>query len=339
MEETLESSSTISSVESGEESKFAAVVFHNVQEIYIPGKDIRCCYSIKPSVSPTPNDWIGLFKVGWQSYKDYLCYDYSPVINNSATQTTASLSLQNSVLFRGDRLPSEENEFYQFCYVTSDGEIRGASYPFQIQFSKPGELECNEEEDENGDTLLIVMNRTTMLEDSLAKAYEENSALKASKEKVEADCLSFQDMILKLESQKNEMHTLFLEKKKAMGEVASEKQKAEESLKETVEKVKHSEQGLREARAKIQELQKSLEVEKLHAVQADGKKKLEEERMELLQIISDGQSEVDRLNVVVDEKNSEIEALKEKMRKRLQENNVLVKEQENMFCEINTTQV
>ena len=268
-----------------------------------------------------------------------MCYDYSPVINNSATQTTASLSLQNSVLFRGDRLPSEENEFYQFCYVTSDGEIRGASYPFQIQFSKPGELECNEEEDENGDTLLIVMNRTTMLEDSLAKAYEENSALKASKEKVEADCLSFQDMILKLESQKNEMHTLFLEKKKAMGEVASEKQKAEESLKETVEKVKHSEQGLREARAKIQELQKSLEVEKLRAVQADGKKKLEEERMELLQIISDGQSEVDRLNVVVDEKNSEIEALKGKMRKRLEENNVLVKEQENMFCEINTTQV
>lgn len=339
MEETSENSSTVSSVESGEESKFAAVVFHNVQEIYIPRKDIRCCYSIKPSVSPTSSDWIGLFKVGWQSYKDYLCYEYSPVVDNSAASRTASFSLQRSVLFRGDRLPTEENEFYQFCYVTSSGEIRGASYPFQIQFSKPGQLECNEEEDENGDTLLIVMNRTTMLEDSLAKAYEENSVLKASREKVEADCFSFQDMILKLESQKNKMHACLIENKKTVEEVTSEKQKAEESLKETVEKVKHSEQSLREARAKIQELQKSLEVEKLRAVQADGKKKLEEERMELLQVISDGECAVDRLNAVVDEKNSDIQALEEKMRKTLEENKALVKEHDSMLCEINTTKV
>lgn len=340
MDETLESSSTTSSTaESGEESKFAAVVFHNIQEIYVPGKDIRCCYSIKPSVSPTPNDWIGLFKVGWQSHKDYLCYEYSPMIVTAVAVATASLSLQNSVLFRGGKLPSEENEFYQFCYVTSDGEIRGASYPFQIQFTKPGELECSEEEGEDGDTMLVVRNRTTMLEDSLAKAYDENTALKASKEKLEAESLSFQDMILELESQKNELHTRLKKNDKAIAKAVCEKHAVEAALHESVEKVKHSEQGLREARTRYLELQKSLEVEKLRSVQAESKTKLEEEVMQLLQVISDGQREIDRLNVMVDKKNSEIAALEEKILKMAEENKALVEEHDNILREINTTQV
>lgn len=315
--------------ESREESKFAAVVFHNIQEVYIPGKDIRCCYSIKPSVSPTANDWIGLFKVGWQSCKDYLCYEYSPVIEKNSTSTSSS---QNSVLFRGSKLPPEEIEFYQFCYVTSSGEIRGASYPFQIQFSKPGELECNEESDENGDTLLVVRNRTTMLEDSLAKAYDENASLKASKEKAEADCISFQDMILNLESQKNELCTRLLAETKSS-------EKMEKSWKESSEMFKNSEQALKEARTKILELHKSAEVEKLRSDRTDkDQKKLEDERMQLLQDISDGQSEVDRLNVVVVQKNSEIFSLQEKVEKTVQENIALVKEHEDMLGEISTSQ-
>ncbi|XP_028410444.1 tax1-binding protein 1 homolog B-like [Dendronephthya gigantea] len=290
MEGAVNDSSVTS--ESIEESKFAGVVFHNIQEIYLPGKDIRCCYSIKPSVLATANDWIGLYKVGWQSPKEYLCYEYSPVIEKSAERTSsisssASLSTQNSVVFLGSKLPSEECEFYQFCYVTSSGEIRGASYPFQISFSKPGELECSEEEDESGETLLIVKNRTTLLEDSLAKAYDENSRLKASKEKFEDDCLKFQDMILQLEARKSDLVSQNEKQKKLLEKVNSEKTFFEESFKETVEQLKSSQSALKLANEKTEEVQKQLDHERLCHVQTTSEQqKFEEERSQLLHVIS-----------------------------------------------------
>lgn len=252
--------------ESQEESKFAGVVFHNIQDVYIPGKDIRCCYSIKPSVSTTANDWIGLYKVGWQSPKDYLCYEYSPVVETStelvsSSSLNVSLSAQNSVVFRGSKLPTEECEFYQFCYVTSSGEIRGASYPFQISFTNPGDLEiCSEEDYES---LLIVNNRTTILEDSLSKAYDENTTLKASKETVEANCLKFQDMILNLEAEKNELVSQDEKHKAMLKKAISEKIEIKESFKDSVEKLNTAQIALKLANDKTAEVQQQLDNERL----------------------------------------------------------------------------
>jgi chromosome segregation ATPase len=307
--------------ESHEEKKFAGVIFHNIQETYLPGKDIRCCYSIKPYVLTTANDWIGLYKVGWQSPKEYVCYAYSPVLENP-TDLTASLSAQNSVVFRGDSLPSEEFEFYQFCYVTSSSEIRGASYPFQISFSKPGELEiCSEEDD---DTLLIVNNRTTHLENSLAKAFDENAALKASKEKTEADVLKFQDMILSLEANKADLASENGKQKKMLERAISEKTDFEEKYKEAAEQLKCTQTALKLANGKTTEIQQQLANERAQHVQKTSEQqKFEEERQHFLEVISHKDDVIQNFFNTVEENSGKTAALESEIGKLKSKNDAL----------------
>ena len=332
MESTVNNDSAES--ESQEESKFAGVVFHNVQDLYVPGKDIRCCYSIKPWVSTTANDWIGLYKVGWQAPKDYLCYEYSPVVDNSAelsssSSLTRSLSTQNSVVFRGGKLPSEECEFYQFCYVTSSGEIRGASYPFQISYSKPGDLEICSEEDDDG--LLVVNNRTTLLENSLAKAYDENAALKDSKEKVESDCLKFQDMVLVLEAKKTELVSVNEKQKKMLDKATSEKTEFEELYKETFEQLKSSQTGLKLANEKTAEVQQQLESERAkHLKNSSEQEKFEEERVHLMDVISHKDKTIQSFLETVEENSSKMSVLKSEIQKMENEKEALQESYDNL---------
>ena len=337
MEDSVNNGSVIS--ESIEESKFAGVVFHNVQEIYIPGKDVRCCYSIKPSVLTTANDWIGLYKVGWKSPKDFLCYEYSPVIEKSVEFTSSSslnvsLSTQNSVVFRGSKLPSEECEFYQFCYVTSSGEIRGASYPFQISFSKPGELECSEEEDESGETLLIVKNHTTLLKDSLAKAYDENAKLKATKEKVEGDCFKFQDMILQLEARNTDLVSQNEKQKRLLEKVNSEKTVFEESFKESVEQLKSSQNALKLANEKREEIQKQLDHEQLRHVQTTSEQqKFEEERSQLLHMISQRDGTIQSFLDTIEENSCKAVSLESEIQKLKSEKEAVLEDYDKLVVE------
>ena len=73
------------------------------------------------------------------------------------------------VQFVGNKLPKDDGEFYQFCYVASSGQVRGASPPFQ--FKHPMTDDLIEIEDENGE-LLVIRTKTAVLEDKLKKANE-----------------------------------------------------------------------------------------------------------------------------------------------------------------------
>ena len=61
-------------------------------------------------------------------------------------------------------MPREDGEFYQFCYVTSKGLVRGASTPFQ--FRQPG-LDDYVEVEDMEDDIMVVKTRTAALEDDL----------------------------------------------------------------------------------------------------------------------------------------------------------------------------
>ena len=65
-------------------------------------------------------------------------------------------------------LPKDDGEFYQFCYVTSSGQVRGASTPFQ--FKQPGADDFVEIIDDEDNDLLVVKSKTLALEDDLMKA-------------------------------------------------------------------------------------------------------------------------------------------------------------------------
>jgi len=79
------------------------------------------------------------------------------------------------VHFVGSKLPKDDGEFYQFCYVAASGQVRGASPPFQ--FKHPMTDDLIEVEDENGE-LLVIRTKTAVLEDQLKKANETRAELK-----------------------------------------------------------------------------------------------------------------------------------------------------------------
>jgi len=79
------------------------------------------------------------------------------------------------IQFAGSKLPKDDGEFYQFCYVAASGHVRGASSPFQ--FKHPMTDDLIEIEDENGE-LLVIRTKTAVLEDQLKKANEARAELK-----------------------------------------------------------------------------------------------------------------------------------------------------------------
>lgn len=91
--------------------KHDLVVFLNVQRSYPPHQDLQAFYQRDAELKPTSRDWVGLFRVGWSSSRDYYTFEWAP----SAEETT-----KGSITFAGRRLPPEDGHFYQLCYVTRE---------------------------------------------------------------------------------------------------------------------------------------------------------------------------------------------------------------------------
>ncbi|OWF43030.1 tax1-binding protein 1 homolog [Mizuhopecten yessoensis] len=149
-------------------TEFAMVVFHNIPETYPADAHIQCAYTITSDLVPTSYDWVGLYKVGWMSIKDYHYYEWAVISKNYEIGKEAD----SAVLFPAHKMPDDDGEFYQFCYVTSSGQIRGASTPFQ--FKKPSADDYVEEEDNDTD-MLIIRSKSVVLEERL-KLMEEDKA-------------------------------------------------------------------------------------------------------------------------------------------------------------------
>lgn len=64
----------------------------------------------------------------------------------------------------GYYVPKSDGEFYQFCYVTHTGDIRGASTPFQFRPATPTEELLTVTEDDSNSDILVVTTKTGLLE-------------------------------------------------------------------------------------------------------------------------------------------------------------------------------
>ena len=100
------------------------VTFVNVQKSYPPGEQLKIGYTLSQELKRSIRDWVGLFKVGWTSIRDFYTFEWAPAL--------ADEHLMGEVTFACRRLPPEDIHFYQFCYVTSDGRVHGRSPPFQF---------------------------------------------------------------------------------------------------------------------------------------------------------------------------------------------------------------
>ena len=303
------------------ESEFSAVIFNNVPECYPPDREIECRYTIKSTVKPNSRDWIGLFKVGWQSSREHYTYEWSPLPNIQNGEQGRPVS--NRVVFRERYLPKADDEFYQFCYVTYAGDVRGASVPFQIKTKpfEPEELECCEIEDDEGSSIMVVKNKTAILEESLGRALEENAVLKASKETAEADLANANEEIMRLGSQKVELTTALrkIEKKVAkLEETLAQKTQileAEESRRKDLENTVNGQNALQEnTDRRIKELMMIVEQEKAQSSEVEkSKEKFVIERKQYLDSMSADRQMIEKLQNDLKAKDEEHNSLKARL--------------------------
>uniref|UniRef100_A0A3B1JLI2 Tax1 (human T-cell leukemia virus type I) binding protein 1a n=1 Tax=Astyanax mexicanus TaxID=7994 RepID=A0A3B1JLI2_ASTMX len=134
-----------------ETSNFAHVIFQNVGKSFLPQAALECHYTLTPFITPHPKDWVGIFKVGWSSARDYYTFLWSPMPENYTDGST----VHRTLIFQGYYVPRSDGEFYQFCYVTHTGEIRGASTPFQFRTATPTGEELLTVEDEGNSDILV----------------------------------------------------------------------------------------------------------------------------------------------------------------------------------------
>eukprot|EP00064_Thunnus_orientalis_P008755 superscaffoldBa00001065_g8778 len=164
-----------SSVSVMETSNFAHVIFQNVGKSFLPQAPLECCYTLTPYITPHPKDWVGIFKVGWSTARDYYTFLWSPMPENYEPGST----VHRTVVFQGYYVPKSDGEFYQFCYVTHTGDIRGASTPFQFRSATPTEELLTVTEDDSNSDILVVTTKTGLLERVEEAQQERRELLKA----------------------------------------------------------------------------------------------------------------------------------------------------------------
>ncbi|KAG9280064.1 hypothetical protein AMEX_G5653 [Astyanax mexicanus] len=152
-----------------ETSNFAHVIFQNVGKSFLPQAALECHYTLTPFITPHPKDWVGIFKVGWSSARDYYTFLWSPMPENYTDGST----VHRTLIFQGYYVPRSDGEFYQFCYVTHTGEIRGASTPFQFRPATPTGEELLTVEDEGNSDILVVTTKTGLLEQRVEEVQKE----------------------------------------------------------------------------------------------------------------------------------------------------------------------
>ncbi|KAJ7407240.1 Tax1-binding protein 1 like protein [Pitangus sulphuratus] len=137
-------------------------------------------------------------RVGWSTARDYYTFLWSPMPDNYVEGSTVNCVLT----FQGYYLPNDDGEFYQFCYVTYKGEIRGASTPFQFRTSSPVE-ELLTMEDEGNSDMLVVTTKAGLLEFKIEKIIKEKEELLKVTSVLEKETTQLRDQVERLEKELN----------------------------------------------------------------------------------------------------------------------------------------
>ncbi|XP_045155579.1 calcium-binding and coiled-coil domain-containing protein 2 [Echinops telfairi] len=190
MEETVEDPPT--SAVLLDHCHFAQVIFNSVEKFYVPGGDLTCYYTLTQHFIPQRKDWIGIFRVGWKTVREYYTFMWVtlPVDLNKGSEK------QQEVQFKAYYLPKDD-EYYQFCYVDMDGVVRGASIPFQFR-------------PESDDDILVVTTQGEVeeIDQRNKELYQENQELKESYVSLQKRNSDIQTELQKMQGLQEELETL-----------------------------------------------------------------------------------------------------------------------------------
>ncbi|XP_060111218.1 calcium-binding and coiled-coil domain-containing protein 2 [Heteronotia binoei] len=165
---------------------FSQVIFTNVEKFYIPGADVTCHYNLSEHITPRRKDWVGIFKVGWKTTREYYTFMWAPLPSSPD-------SAEHQVLFKAYYLPKDD-EYYQFCYVDQDGIVRGASVPFQFHVASE-------------DDMLVVTTQGEVeeLEQQNKSLLQENQKLKETLTNLQKQNEDLQEQIVKAQETAKEL--------------------------------------------------------------------------------------------------------------------------------------
>ncbi|XP_029995765.1 calcium-binding and coiled-coil domain-containing protein 1 isoform X2 [Sphaeramia orbicularis] len=153
------------------------VEFRNVGCSYFPESRVDCHYSLSSQHTWASSDWIGLFKVGWSSVRDYHTFVWAlaPADYQEGTEVNCC------VHFHASYLPKPSSQEYEFVYIDAKGEICSCSSKFTFCAPKPLEdLVTLEEEShggEEGTDMLLVIPRAELLQSRLQECLRERAEL------------------------------------------------------------------------------------------------------------------------------------------------------------------
>ncbi|XP_078391603.1 calcium-binding and coiled-coil domain-containing protein 1-like isoform X1 [Cetorhinus maximus] len=172
------------------------VTFHNVAHWYVPGTAVECHYTLASQTKWAANDWIGLFKVGWRSVRDYYTFVWSPAPHVQSERSPVNCCVR----FEASYLPAHGSALYQFSYVDAKGTLRGSSTTFAFRSPEPeDDLVVLEELESNSDMLLVVT-RSSLLEAQLAKSEKTRVDLTKLQEETEMEVQGLRARIRELET-------------------------------------------------------------------------------------------------------------------------------------------
>ncbi|XP_070975060.1 calcium-binding and coiled-coil domain-containing protein 2-like isoform X3 [Oncorhynchus clarkii lewisi] len=267
-------------------TNFSQVVFQEIPNSYVSNVALTCCYTLTAAIQPNPRDWVGIFKVGWSTTKDYHTFVWvEPSLDLIGLEP-----VRKQVLFTAYYLPKDDSAFYQFCYVDSTGQVRGASTPFC--FKTPGEqsTDCSLEND-----LLVIITQEKVeqrerekeeLVMELGKLKEQNETLRSALKEQQQEIDHLKEQVEKSEREKEELTM-------ELGLLKEQNETLTCALKEQQQEIDHLKESKKELVQLVSKLEQQQENTREHEELAQNAKSLvesqrgqEESKEELVQLVS-----------------------------------------------------
>ncbi|KAG8010130.1 Tax1-binding protein 1-like protein B [Nibea albiflora] len=245
-------------------SNFAHVIFQNVGKSYLPHAALECHYTLTQFIKPHPKDWVGIFKAGTAPLTIGGFGAPGPSISGSDEHLkycSCRLFVHRSPMYkiftyfplpvRRYYVPNDDGEFYQFCYVTHKGEIRGASTPFQFRANSPSEDELLTVEDECNSDILVVTTKAGFLEQKMEEAQRE-------KDELVKNMALLQQEKEQLEAEKESLQKECEQEKETCAQLRRENQEVQNSNQALQEEKEEVKRRLEEATSRVIQLEEDL---------------------------------------------------------------------------------
>ncbi|XP_010769435.1 calcium-binding and coiled-coil domain-containing protein 2 isoform X2 [Notothenia coriiceps] len=289
---------------------FSQVVFTDTPYSYppsIPG--ITCCYTLTAAFQPNPRDWVGIFKVGWSSTKDYHTF----VWVEPSLDVVGQESANRQAYFKEYYLPKDEVEFYQFCYVNSTGKVRGASTPFCFRSPEEQSMEGSVDDD-----LLVI---TT--QEQLEKGVQEKSNLQKKLDQIrkenktlENDLQKEQQEAASLKEQNDQKEKEMSQLVKQMDQIKGENDNLLSTLQQQVKETGNTKEMLTQMTKQMETQQHEAAVQKgrSQSLSLDGESKQNEKYNRAVIKINQMKEEREELNRKINDQSAEISTLESQLR-------------------------